>query len=159
MFYGWLCLILGCGPAAEVVSWLRSLSLSLHPSSPGASRGITGGWCLSRSWDQHLEATFQSMPPNSNHQPQEGNHPGRKRFQCQKKPLRSLRAAVITCVQVYHETKIHIIVAVIMERRKAFVAQRWEENGCIQTELSISSRQTSLYSWLLKQALQLSGKL
>lgn len=99
------------------------------------------------------------LPPNSNHQPQERNHPGRKRFQCQKKPLRSLRAAVITCVQVYHETKIHVIVAVIMERRKAFVAQRWEENGCIQTELSISSRQTSLYSWLLKQALQLSGKL
>lgn len=99
------------------------------------------------------------LPPNSNYQPQERNHPGRKCLQYQKKLLHSLSAAVITSVQVYHETKTHIIAAVIMESRKAFVAQRWGENGCIQTELSISSRQTSLYSWVLKQALQLSGKL
>lgn len=91
--------------------------------------------------------------------PTPGEKPGRKLFQGQKKLPHSFSAAAFTSVQIYHETKTHIIVAVIMESRKAFVAQSWEENGCIQTELSISSRQTSLYSWVLKQALQLSGKL
>ena len=62
-----------------------------------------------------------------------------------RKLLHSLSPAVTIYVQVYHETKIDIIVIVIMERRKAFVTQTWEENGCIHTELNISYKQTSLY--------------
>lgn len=70
-----------------------------------------------------------------------------------RKLLHSLSPAVITYVQVYNETKIHITVVVAMDRRKAFVTRKWEENGCRQTELNISYKQTSLYFLLLKKSL------
>lgn len=46
-----------------------------------------------------------------------------------RKLLHTLNPVIITYVQPYHETKIHIIVNVIMERRKLVVTQRWEENS------------------------------
>lgn len=89
------------------------------------------------------------------------NHQHQERNQCcqkiltanssaeRRKLLHSLSPAVITYVQVYHETKIHVIVVVIMERGKVSVTQRREENGCIQTEPHISSKQASLYFLVL----------
>lgn len=76
-----------------------------------------------------------------------------------RKLLHSPSPAAITHVQVYHETKPHIIVGVITERWKAFVTQSWEENGRIQTELNTGYTQTSLYFSVLKNPLCLSGKL
>lgn len=68
-----------------------------------------------------------------------------------KKLSHTLSPAVIIHVHIYHEIEIHILVVVTMEGRKAFVTQRWEENGCSQTELNFSYKQPSLYASHLEE--------